>query len=228
MEEIKTGIEKGELFNDAMVKAILRGDKRQTRRVVKTELSEYAKFVGFDKEGNIAKFCEMVGIGLFGIHYAGINMRLKYAPGDKMYVRETWAKAPIDNGEELQSEMKYEYVYRASPETYADYEGIKWKPNLHMPKEAARIWLRVTNVRVERVQDITEDDIKAEGVALDVGVMKDFVFGTLEKMGELPKGEALKQKWIRLWDSVSEDGRKWSDNPFVFVYEFEPMFPPYK
>jgi uncharacterized protein YhfF len=79
--------------------------------------------------------------------------------------------------------------------------GYKWKPSIHMPKDAARIWLRIKDVRVERLQDISDEDIRAEGAA---------EFGcTTHRLN-----------WQTLWESVN-GSNSWKDNPFVWVIEFE-------
>ena len=99
------------------------------------------------------------------------------------------------------------YMYRATDEIYGD---ARWHPNIHMPKEAARIWLKVTNVRVERLQEITIDGIRNEGIssmAVHAGDM-----------------EIALKEWKNLWNSTIKktdlDSYGWEANPYVFVIEF--------
>lgn len=117
-----------------------------------------------------------------------------YRPGDVLYVRETWSKVP----------GVPPYIYKA---TFGAGER-KWRPSIHMPKEAARLFLRVTGVRCERLQDITVDEINTEG--LDV----------------LRKTESTSfRMWKELWDStIKKDDLNrygWEANPWVWVIEFE-------
>lgn len=131
---------KGILFNTEMVRAILDGRKTCTRRIVKPQITA---------------------------HYGAQCIKPPYQPGDILYVRETWCGwyLPL---------VGMHYCYRAtepdgnkrptSPEYDCDVEKISWCPSIHMPKEATRIWLKVTDVRVERLQDITEDGAEAESI----------------------------------------------------------------
>lgn len=142
------------LFNAEMVRAILDGRKSCTRRAIKPQPDEKHTYpLGF-----ITDSTEKKEVGCFGFavnEYGGsiqyVKPPYRYAPGDILYVRETWKKAP--NG--------YFYYEDWLRNDIADV--TKWKPSIHMPKEAARIWLKVTDVRVERLQEITEVQAKAEG-----------------------------------------------------------------
>lgn len=153
------------LFNTQMVRAILDGRKTCTRRIVKPQPTA---------------------------HYGVQCIKPPYQPGDILYVRETWKKAP--NG--------YYYYEDWQRDDIADV--TKWKPSIHMPKEAARIWLKVTNVRVERLQDMTDDDAEAEGC---------FDY-TSTALG-----------FPDVWDSTIKksdlDRYGWTANPWVWVIEFE-------
>ena len=142
------------LFNTEMVRAILDGRKSCTRRIVKGFIPNNAVwgYTAFTPKGCIS--CR----GTFADGYGEKIFKLPYQPGDILYVRETWFKG-----------LK-RYMYRAD---YTDAEkyykngkevAIRWHPSIHMPKEAARIFLRVTNVRVERLQEIDGKEILEEGV----------------------------------------------------------------
>ena len=203
------------LFNGDMVRAILDGRKTVTRRCVKFLNGKNPNWTGYVKDGLML--------------YNGTNepcIKLcQYHPGDIMYVRETWCKGKIDFGEEpdgrevlyvsqCQAEEDYihkEYVLRNG----IGIDDVIWKPSIHMPKEAARIWLKVKDVRVERLQEITEDGIRREGVAVD---SKDCA-GKFDYVSEL---FFLFQK---LWNSTIKksdlDLYGWDASPWVWVIEFE-------
>ncbi|MDB2140089.1 hypothetical protein [Clostridium butyricum] len=184
------------LFNTEMVQAILDSRKTTTRRIIKVNNS--LEFMGF-KEGKA-----LLGKGCC-IHE---TIKAPYMPGDILYVRETWG---ISNslGDFARNNRTAEYVYKAG---YSKGERIPmvreqeknlgvWKPSIHMPKDVARIFLKVTSARVERLQDITEDGIRAEGIT-----------------EEWPP-HAM-DKFRKLWDSTTKEYR-WETNPWVWVIEFE-------
>ena len=160
------------LFNTDMVRAILDGRKTVTRRVVKPQPDKHHKhFVGWVTSSTDNSD---IGCAMFGLHEDGgcscEYAKPKYQIGDVLYVRETFF---CDNcmpdclGREDENECPFNrigdkcYGYKTQ---YIDSTGmIKWHPSIHMPKEAARIFLKVTDVRVERLQEITEDEAIKEG-----------------------------------------------------------------
>jgi hypothetical protein len=183
------------LFNTEMVRAILDGRKGATRRIVKGFIPDDAVwgYTAFTPKGYIS--CR----GTFADGYGEKIFKLPCETGDILYVRETWKKAP--NG--------YYYYEDWQKDDIADV--TKWKPSIHMPKEAARIWLKVTDVRVERLQEITIDDIRNEGLssmAVHAGDM-----------------EIAIEEWKNLWNSTIKksdlDRYGWGANPWVWVIEFE-------
>lgn len=191
------------LFNTEMVKAVLDGIKGCTRRVVKGYIPKDARFgyTAFTPKGCIS--CR----GTFKDGYGEKFFKMPYQKGDILYVRETW------------SEWTGGYLYRAWMEPFPQpglFPGIKWHPSIHMPKEAARIWLKVTDVRVERLRDI---DIK--------GLRKEGLTSAAVHVGDMDI--ALKE-WEILWNSTINksdlDTYGWDANPFVWVIEFEriPMY----
>lgn len=124
------------------------------------------------------------------------------APGDLLYIRECWA--PVEWVDADGNDCR-KVLYRADqpgPRAWRPDAGDRWRPSIHMPRWAARTWVRVTSVRAERVQDISEADARAEGY------------------GPMPGGP---RDWFRgLWDSLYEArGLGWEANPFVWVTEFE-------
>ena len=142
------------LFNTEMVRAILDGRKKCTRRIVKIP-----NYINQQDDGLYTLFAE--GTCYENQHFEEIVQYLKkpYQPGDILYVRETWGH-PISLNSDKQ------YVFRADKIAESGFKNDShiWYPSIHMPKEAARIWFKVTDVRVERLQEITEDGAKAEGI----------------------------------------------------------------
>jgi len=145
------------LFNTDMVKAILDGKKTVTRRLVKPQLPD-----------NTIEIREIDPLGYLFFQtsdsYLGgyRNRKAPYKSGDILYVRETWCYGAETIECLLDKNIKDDsYYYRADGNIS---ELTKWHPSIHMPKEAARIFLKVTNVRVERLQDITEEQAIKEGV----------------------------------------------------------------
>lgn len=187
------------LFNTEMVRAILDGRKTCTRRICK-DANEYTvpdmEFYNADKRTyavhNFAdkKHTEQLSIA---------ERTCPICPGDILYVRETWKKAP--NG--------YFYYEDWQRDDIADV--AKWKPSIHMPKEAARIWLKVTDVRVERLQEIDGKGCVKEGIEEE----------PLKHVGE----DFVKGMFHDLWDSTIKksdlDRYGWDANPWVWVIEFE-------
>ena len=195
------------LFNTEMVKALMEGRKTMTRRLVK------------NKDIINAWDCEADGTPVAwidqgtGDSYAP-TMPCRYQPGDILYVRETWTElCYVDpDGYTHYDQTLYYYAADGTPDiTLVDADGfelddqrIRWKPSIHMPKEAARIFLRVKSVRVERLKEISASDAMAEGFT-------DW------------------NEFVTLWDStIPKHPNKfksypyyWKDNPWVWVIEFE-------
>lgn len=211
------------LFNTEMVRAILDGRKTVTRRVVKpmcfAEIPIDEKFFISHKSGVV--------------YWSSISRQLTidgefvvspYLPGDILYVRETWCFVPCAECESdctrwnLGIENPGCYIYKAD-EKQDPYE--RWYPSIHMPKEAARIFLRVTDVRVERLQDITEDGARAEGCDGRCSCPSSGTDGTLctaEKDFSVERFETV-------WDDTIKPADRalygWDANPWVWVIGFE-------
>ena len=193
------------LFNTEMVRAILDGRKVVTRRLIK-KLPDDAEFSGWLLDSTCQENAKDIGSAGFKTlkqptEKAGcLFVKPQYQSGDILYVRETWCKNP--NYEE--------YYFKTRPSGIAPY-GLKWHPSIHMPKEAARIFLKVTDVRVERLQEIDIDGVRNEGLssaAVHVGDM-----------------EIALKEWEILWNSTIKksdiDTYGWEANPYVWVIEFE-------
>ena len=196
------------IFNTDMVLAILNGKKTVTRRVIKGFIPNDAIFgyTVFTPKGYIS--CR----GIFAGGYGEKLFKLPYQPGDILYVRETFQYidfAGENNG----------YVYRASENGElweTESENWKWRPSIHMPKEAARIFLKVTNVRVVRLQDIDDEQAKEEGANCRNGKNVGFE----EKM----RRSAI-ERFAEIWNSTIKksdiERYGWDANPWVWVIEFE-------
>jgi hypothetical protein len=198
------------IFSTPMVQAILDGRKTMTRRVIKDK--DITNNFDIDIDGSVYAYIDQET----GDSYTPTAIA-KYQVGDILWVRETWSKD--ENGE---------YVYRANYGTTEDDSFppsmFKWKPSIHMPREAARIFLKVTNVRVERLQDITPEQSKNEGVDLNSGTP--FPKSTARDCHGAKEGLSMYQsKFVILWDSTIKkqdlDKYSWEANPWVWVYEFE-------
>lgn len=191
------------LFNTEMVRAILDGRKTCTRRIVKGAIPDDAMwgYTMFTPKGCIS--CR----GVYADEYGEKFFRLPYQQGDILYVRETWCKGSWMNEKER-------YYYKADDN---DFHCV-WHPSIHMPKEAARIWLKVTGVRVERLQDITFDSCQNEGIYDDYKTYSETYTNNLRRV-------AYPKAFARLWNSTikkTDIGRyDWNANPWVWVIEFE-------
>lgn len=209
------------LFNTEMVLAILDGRKTCTRRIVKGFIPNDAVwgYTAFTPKGCIS--CR----GTFADGYGEKIFKPPYQPGDILYIRETWERFECWNcdGDErgnCPKEPKKSvldktcgcYMYRATDEISGD---AKWHPSIHMPKEGARIWLKVTDVRVERLRDITGLSVQKEGIEVEPN----------ECAGKFDFVSELFLLFQRLWDSTIKksdlDCYGWDANPWVWVIEFE-------
>lgn len=201
------------LFNTEMVKAILEGRKTVTRRVIKPQPT-YSQNSGFSWRGKA--YGTDIPQTFKG---AGYNFRCEapYQVGDILWVRETWRELIRPVGAPKEFDYKAERDARAT--------GLfKWKPSIHMPKEAARIFLRVTDVRVERLQDITNVQILAEGT--NPKQIDSYIRQMPESTDEWIRG-AYFLAWGQLWDeTIKKDQLIYYGhraNPYVWVIEFEPI-----
>jgi hypothetical protein len=201
------------LFNSDMVNAILDGRKTVTRRIVKPQPTKEQKYFFIasmcgDKEDYLTFFFS----DPFGKSI--LHVKRPYNPADILYVREAYCPNYFD-----ESIAGYRGDLRGNRNAYkADYHTNivgntvpepKWHPSIHMPKEAARIWLKVTDVRMERLQDITEEQAQAEGCM----------------SGMLTGPCAARQQFEEIWDSTIKksdlDRYGWDANPYVWVIEFD-------
>lgn len=211
--------ERGMIFNGEMVRAILDGRKTQTRRPV--------KFPVHDK--NLG--CELAGNELAGELSAGNYLNSAFGkPGDRIWVRETF-QGPLFDYDLMDSYCKdptpFEKpefcVYKAdgvpAPEFYdADDElHCCWRPSIHMPRWASRILLEITDVRVERLNAISEEDANAEGVPPAGSLLPDYPGTFLTPKGDFATAKVAFQ---RLWESIYGE-ESWKANSWVWVIEFK-------
>lgn len=194
------------LFNTEMVRAILDGRKSCTRRLVKPEPQGYFEVSEeplyiYDTDGNQGKITP------------------PYQPGDILYVRETFIQAAA-----------HIFWYKADDKPWMS-KDLLWKPSIHMPKEAARIWLKVKKVRVEQLQEITEEQTEEEGFLFTPPCLHltgenycdiDGPCTSKIKYCDMSAGELFGKV---LWNSTIKqsdlDRYGWAANPWVWVIEFE-------
>ena len=193
------------LFNTDMVRSILEGRKTVTRRVVKPQPPATA---------HIAKVRNDYGWSLWKDDPQKHYMKPPYQPGDILWVRETFRVDYLSNiigsGRVRYKDGTYMNT-RFSPGRYAmvrrAHRKPGWRPNENMPREAARIFLRVTGVRVERLDDMTTDDVFMEGV---------FPTSTFEH---------IRDRWHQVWNSTIKPKDRitygWEANPWVWVIDFQ-------
>ena len=194
--------EKPILFNAEMVRAILDGRKTCTRRLPskhsREAYSTYSYWASARKKMSEKEFYEKYSL---------------YQLGDILYVRETWSEG-YEEGT---------YIYRADDKlaghpTFKESSKHIWRPSIHMPKEAARIWLKVTDVKVERLQDITEDGAKAEGAIDNRGFIH-------SPENEYDSIHTAREHFAEIWNSTIKksdlDHYGWDANPYVWAISFE-------
>lgn len=211
-------MEKPILLNGEMIRAILEGRKTQTRRL--------AKNVHFDSKYR-AKWKAVHGHTEVSIDTpaAMLGEVCPYGqPGDQLWVRETWADASYDDGlcicyradherKDVTSDFRATFgrlkYSNWAPDLESGAEG-QWKPSIHMPRWASRITLEITDVRVERLQDISEEAAKAEGCAP----------AFLDEFGNVGVAPFYRRGFCKLWREINGHD-SWEANPWVWVIEFK-------
>lgn len=210
------------LFNTEMVQAILDRRKSCTRRLVKTRRKDACGFyVTRNSDGSFA------GIYEYDENESMFDAPLMppYHPGDILYVRETWCKYDDDH---IIEGRKYAYKADASPisEEARKKFGYRWRPSIHMPKEAARIWLKVTDIRAERLQEITEEQACMEGTNPWDEVCYENngwhpTFSDPDSGGDPNMVDGFHKLWNSTIKKSDIDRCGWAANPWVWVIEFE-------
>jgi hypothetical protein len=190
------------LFSGPMVRAILEGRKTQTRRVVKPQPSDdWMNGTNWQEYYKPGKHQVLEKNLWVENHETGKEIPCRYGkPGDRLWVRETFNVEPMITDEDFYNTY-LKPIYRADDK----WKIIpKWKPSIFMPRWASRITLEITDVRVERLQDISYADVLAEGTPTLIG------FNSPRKF-----------QFEQLWESINGKKYPWSSNPWVWVVEFK-------
>lgn len=192
------------LFNTEMVRAILDGRKTCTRRLIRKHIEN--KYLEYDEW--------VRAVAPPGSTYLREKELYEqyppYQPGDTLYVRETWCGLPVNETGHMRGHTIY--YYKADGELRPKGWRGTWHPSIHMPKEAARIWLKVTDVRVERLQEITPQGAWKEGARCSC-------------LHPAPDCAGNKTAFVNIWNGTIKksdlDRYGWDANPFVWVVSFE-------
>lgn len=224
-------------FSAPMVRALLEGTKTQTRRLAKFEMlpgvnPEFSRLRAYQHRREIWM--------LHGSEEASRPLRVACAAGDWLYVREHWKTAPAYDDlapSDMGGEEPLRYLADDATFNWGEADGSevgRHRQAMHMPRWASRLWLEVTEVRVQRLQDISEDDAIAEGIEpgtdpdtgerrgwrdyekIETGPHK----GKEHPHAIIPYAEAWRS-YSSLWDTLHTDaGTRWADNPWVVAYTF--------
>lgn len=216
------------LFNTEMVRAILDGNKTVTRRAIKLDLG----LAGTDKLDSSYLYIP----DEYGDYHDAKDL-CRYQKGDCIYVRETFRYVSIGEvtyeGECIWEEdvVQFKASEEEFDEKYRGYIGEyeKWRPSIHMPKELARIFLKVSDVRVERLQDVTEEQAEKEGAETEEFLEYMDWADSVAPVDVPCTFPTVRDNFAKIWDStVSKkdfDKYDWESNPFVWVIEFERVLP---
>lgn len=207
------------LFSTEMVQAILEGRKTQTRRIMTDWGQHSSKFIISGQGMYVNKHPKP---SKYMVHFRypedltdSCGLIAPIQPGDILWVRETFFNCSSFKEYPLFSEIKGNFCYKTN-----DFiGGHKWKPSIHMPKEAARIFLEVTNVRVERLRDISEEDAIAEGFG---PVINDKYPAPGKFINHLNNHHMFNAicSFASMWVKLNGKGA-WKANPWVWVYDFK-------
>lgn len=211
------------LFSTEMVQAILADRKNQTRRVlghsgtcVKCGCTDNDCSQCIEKQGKPCYWIDIDHLLCSRCSSEGKTIESKYQIDDILWVRETFIESKTPD---IPNNRGWSFSYKAD----GGYGIIKWKPSLFMPKEAARIFLKVTNVRCERLNDISEEDAILEGIKPAFSDGKKVLFDKRQCfiIKDNKVSDNAKQVFQSLWDSINAKKHPWKSNPWVWVYEFE-------
>lgn len=198
------------LFNTKMVRAILDGRKTQTRRVIKSKPTN-------------PRWNNVGWLGWDDGH--GYRMKPPCKPGDVLWVRETWNHVKFGLGD-------WHYEYRADYDDTSKWRNgsfAQWRPSIHMPRDAARIFLRVNDVQVERLNEISQSDAIDEGALTcdlcETDEYKESCEKAKREGSKPPIGYSPRERFAALWDSTIKNTEitkyGWAANPWVWVIKFE-------
>lgn len=185
--------ERGMIFNGEMVRAILDGRKTQTRRPANPST---ANLLDLQEQYPHKKYNISCPFGVVG---------------DRIWVRETWARYNIDQD-------SHDMAYRATPPSDWPEEG-RWRPSIHMPRWASRLMLEITGVRVERLNGISETDAEAEGIDMEALFDAQDCYDCIADHNMTGRPTAI-GAFKYLWESIYGE-ENWQSNPWVWVIEFK-------
>ncbi len=219
-----------------MVRAILSGKKTQTRRAVKPMSWKFAPRPEFNIMMDTGRHVWLARRDGSPSDFKWLSCPYGQA-GDRLWVRETWMPDPPINDEWCSTvfhgtrngslslipecyRKPWHTLFRAS---WAGHELVGWRPSIHMPRWASRITLEITEVRVDRLQAISNDDAGAEGVDRTAAWLRDEPVSNLTdwRLVGKPRGApgVPVERFARLWESINGAG-SWAANPWVWVVEF--------
>lgn len=200
--------ERPKVFSAWEVRAILDGSKTQMRGVVKSRSRSRPESALRDEGDGWWPFESNDGHSVLCNDGNEYPMSCPYgAPGDRLWVRETWAPHPDGDGA----------VYRATDPGWDDSgSGLKWRPSIHMPRWASRLTLEITDVRVQRLRDISDDDIRAEGVT---GNAVAALRGVGESGADLEVNCSPIGLWCLGWSAINGE-ESWAVNLWVWAISF--------
>ena len=219
------------LFSAPMVRAILAGQKTQTRRIAKLPrardsfvmLDHGSGWWPYQSDDGETELCDDSCEHPYSSPYG--------QPGDRLWVRETWMDL-LGTGVEPITGRHSRYAYRADTpagsygdETRKEY-GLKWRPSIFMPRSASRILLEIVSIRVDRVQNISPSDAIAEGIDRTVtgDGWRRYSDSETEAAG-LPPCQYPRHSYRSLWEHINGE-MSWDENPWVWVIEFKRIEPP--
>lgn len=195
------------LFSGPMVRALLAGWKTQTRRLVTVPWHKGQRTLPYspyyDDWDGVLRIVDEYG----DWHDFTDRVACPHGqPGDRLWVRETWRGADgwrPENGHLIEYRADERRVWREAPEEVLSYQftGNKWRPSIHLPRWASRLDLELTAVRVERLQVISEEDARAEGVSDEA----------------IAEHGSAREAFRVLWDSINGKRAPWASNPWVWV-----------
>jgi hypothetical protein len=213
------------LFSAPMVRAILAGTKTQTRRIVKPQPphSTWYKINGAQSHACCGADAQSIGDQSIGdlVFWVPPTPRSKDhllpcpygSPGSHLYVKESWAIVPKPVGASEICRIGPDGSGATYKEAWTDPSAYKWKSPLFMPRWASRITLELTDVRIERLHAITEEDARAEGV-LNYGE-------SLVVQHDDPSLPWARPRFQALWDVINGERAPWASNPWVWVLGFK-------
>jgi len=222
--------ERPALFNDEMVRAILEDRKTVTRRAIKPQPPEGHKWRGWVIDSTCSK---EIGSASWDEGGGPLRRNATYArcpygqPGDQLWVREAW-EADSQLGAVAPRDLSRGEPIRYPADGAVRQAGCsmiapgKTRPSIHMPRWASRILLEVIDVRVERLQDISDKEIEAEGIDLDALADGQDRYDMCHAGSGADGRPTLRTAWRNLWESTGGD---WDANPWVWVVSFKRVTP---